>query len=144
MTTHFTTLRQRLADCHISLRAAKDAYELAKAEAEQYAIDHGKAGGSNAEARARSLTIALEADAAYRAARTNLRAAEAELSRIEALLESAIDERRASEWQIRARLADALLGTAIPSDSSDPIGDSAFDDALLWNLDTQAALAAGR
>lgn len=142
--SHFLTLRQRLADCHISLRATKDAYELAKAEAEQYAIDHCRAGGSNAEARARSLTVALETDAAYRTARTNLRVAEAELNRIEALLESAIDERRAAEWQIRARLADALLGMTIASDSGDPSSDSAFDDALLWNLDTQAVLAAGR
>lgn len=132
---HFTILRQRLADCHISLRASKDAYELAKAEAEQYAVDHGKASGSNTEARARSLTIALEADANYRTARTNLRAAEAERDRVEALVEAARDERRAAEWQIRARLADALLGTTIQSDAGDPAGDSAFDDALLWNID---------
>ncbi len=143
-THHFLTLRQRLTDCRISLRATKDAYELAKAEAEQQAIDDGKAGGSNEAARQRSLTIAIEVDQNYRTARTFLRRAEAELERVEGLLESARDERRASEWQIRAKLADALLGTDIQSDNSDPIGDSAFDDALLYNLDAQAALAAGR
>jgi hypothetical protein len=143
-THHFLTLRQRLIDCRISLRAAKDAFELAKAEAEQEAFNSGRASGSNEAARQRSLTIALEQDGAYRTAHFNLRSAENELDRIEQLLEAARDERRASEWQIRARLADVLLGTGIPSDDSDPVGDSAFDDALLYNLDTQAALAAGR
>lgn len=144
MSTHFTTLRQRLADCHISLRAAKDAYELAKAEAEQRAVRNGKVTGKNKEEREVEMLIALANDRQHLDARASLRAAEAEKDRVEALVEAARDERRAAEWQIRARLADALLGTTIQSDADDPIGDSAFDDVLLYSLDTQAALAAGR
>lgn len=142
--THFLELRQRLADCRTTLRTAKDYLELAKAEAEQSAIDEGRAGGKNAEERTRSLVIALETDDTYQDARRRLRLAEANLDQVEAHLEAALDERRASEWQIRARLADGLLGIGIPTDSSDPNGDGAFDDALLYSLDTQAALAAGR
>lgn len=136
---HFLELRLQLADCRTALRHAKDYYELAKAEAEQHAIDTGKAGGSNAEARARSLTVALDADDTYTGALANLRHAESEVERVEALLEAARDERRAAEWQIRAQLASALLGTDIPSDGGDPYGDDAFDNTLDAAVDRRTA-----
>lgn len=128
--THFHELRQRLVECRTSLRAAKDAYETVKAQREQVAVDAGQASGKNAEERARGLTIALATDVLYLQALSGYRVCEAECERVEALLEAARDERRHGEWQIRARLADALLGTAIGDDSADPAGDSAFDDTL--------------
>jgi hypothetical protein len=130
MSDHFTELRLRLADTRATLRQAKDMFTVAQAEAEQHAIDNGLAGGKNAEERARSLTLALQKDAAYTGALSRLRSAEAECERIEALLESARDERRASEWQIRAQLADALFRAGIQSDAAEPAGESAFDDAV--------------
>lgn len=142
--SHFLELRQRLADCRTTLRTVRDAHEETRAACEQAAIEDGRASGKNAEERARSLTLALTHDPTYQASLCQLRRAEAEQERVEALLEAAIDERRASEWQIRARLADALLGAGIPSESSDPNGDGAFDDTLLYSLDAQAALAARR
>lgn len=132
---HFLELRLRLAECRTTLRQMKDLHEQALAQAEQAAIDDGRAGGKNAEERARSLTLALMNDASYQAAHTRLREVEAECERVEALLESARDERRASEWQIRARLADALFHAGAQSDGDEPAADSAFDDTY----DEQAA-----
>lgn len=130
MTTHFHELRQRLVTVRAELRTAKDLHEQALAQAEQAAIDSGQAGGKNAEERARSLTLALMKDASYQAARARLREAENEVERVEALLESARDERRASEWHIRAKLADALFRVEVQSDDTDPAGDGAFDDIV--------------
>lgn len=127
---HFYELRLRLVECQTSLRAAKDTFEIVRAQREQAAIDTGQANGSNAEQRARSLTIALATDPIYLQALSGYRVCEAECGRVEALLEAARDERRHAEWQIRAKLADALLGAAIVSDNADPIGDGAFDDTL--------------
>lgn len=138
MHNHFHELRLRAVDARADVRTAKDAYEVAKAVAEQAAIDDGRASGPNAEARARSLTVALQTDSAYTAALRLLRTAEAEAERVEALLEAARDERRAAEWQIRAQLAAALMGTDIPSDGDDPYGDDSFDNALQASADRRA------
>lgn len=108
-------LRQQLAAARARLRSAKDAHELAKAEAEQRAIDGG-CSGKNAEERARSLLLALNKDNAYLPSLGALRHAENEVERIEALLEGARDARRYDEWQIRARLVDALLRAGVQSD----------------------------
>lgn len=139
-TRHFHELRQRLADCRATLRTNKDLHEQAQAHAEQAAIDAGKAGGRNAEERARSLTIALMGDASYQGSLATLRRAESEVERVEALLEAAKDERRASEWQIRMRLADGLFRAGVSND--DQAGDEAFDDVADVELDdVYAALA---
>src|SRR5262249_41880790 len=106
-------LRLQAATARMNVRAAKDAYDLARAEAEQRAIDLGAAGGKNAEERARSLTLALQTDTTYGRALRDYRQAEYEAERVEALLEAACDDRRNQEWQIRARLADALLGASV-------------------------------
>lgn len=132
---HFMELRLRLADVRASLRQAKDLHEQALAQAEQAAVDSGKAGGKNAEERARSLTLALMNDASYQGALSHLRTTEAECERVEALLESARDERRAAEWQIRMKLADALFRAGIQSDDAEQAEDSAIDDIY----DEQAA-----
>lgn len=132
-------LRQQLAEARSNLRSAKDHYDLTKAEAEQRAVLI--AGGKNEEERKRNLVVALAQDNTYIAARDALRKAEAEVDRQEALLEGARDARRYDEWTVRARLIDALISAGIQTDSSDPAGDSAFDDAMLWRIDHMATAA---
>lgn len=122
-------LRLQLASARATLRAAKDDHELARAQAEQRAIDAG-CNGKNADERARNLTLALAEDDLYQRALARLRAAEAEVERLDALLESTRDARRAEEWHIRARLADGLFRAGVQSDSADAAGESAFDDTL--------------
>lgn len=137
--THFAELRQRLVDCRAAFRTAKDLHEQATAQAEQAAVDNGKASGSNAEARARSLAIALMGDASYQGSLARLRAAETEVERVQALLDAARDERRATEWQIRAKLADGLFSAGVPNEQAD---DGSFDDVADVELDYYAEEAA--
>lgn len=121
-------IREKLAKARINLRSAKDAYELARAKAEQQAVSTGKADGKNAEERARALTVALSEDTGYITARTALRTCEAEVDRQEAALEGARDARRYDEWTIRAQLVDALNRMHVPSGHDDRAGEGAFDD----------------
>ncbi len=123
------SLHQRLADARIHLRNAKDDHEKARAFAEHRAIERGVS-GKNAEERERNLTIALAADEDYQRVLKSLRGAEAVLDKTESDLETERDQRRANEWQIRAKLADGLFRSGIQSDNDDPAGDSAFDDSL--------------
>jgi hypothetical protein len=125
----FTELRIQLATVRDQLRHAKDILVLTQAEAEQRAIDlaGGQIGKNEAE-RTRALTLALARDSQYRGALTAVRCHEAEIDRLEALLEGAKDARRVDEWAIRARLADALLTAGVSSDHLDTNGDNAFDD----------------
>lgn len=111
-----------------NLRLSRDNHETVKAQCEQRAIAAG-ANGKNAEERARNLTLALAEDAEYRLALTMLRDAEYSHERACSLLEAAKDDRRAAEWQIRAKLADGLFARGVGSDADDPAGDVAFDDA---------------
>lgn len=129
-TQHFHELRQNLANARHELRAAKDSHATALAEATQRAQVTGK----NKEERDTALALALHADEAYRNALQYMRRLEYEVERIEALLESACDDRRASEWQIRARLADGLFRANVQTDHSDA-AESAFDDAVDAALD---------
>lgn len=132
----FTELRLQLAAVRDQLRQAKDILTLTQAEAEQRAIDRvaGSYGKNEAE-RARFLMLELARDLDYRGALTAMRCAEAEVDRLEALLEAAKDARRVDEWAIRARLADALLTAQVPSDRADLSGDGAFDDTADRLLD---------
>lgn len=131
---HFYELRANLVDARAHLRTAKDAEKVALAEATQRAQPQGK----NAEERAVNLVLALQQDAAYQPALARLRRWEHEVEKIEALLESACDDRRASEWQIRAKLADALFRSNVQTDHRDPTGEGAFDDASLEYADAMA------
>lgn len=135
ITAGFTELRLSLADARARLRSAKDAYEVAKAEAENKAILAGLANGKNAEERARGLTLILAHDDEYLPALGNLRHCEREVDRLDALLEGARDARRVDEWRIRAQLVDALNRAGVASDSPDRAGDGAFDDALGQQVD---------
>jgi hypothetical protein len=134
----FTELRLSLALARARLRSAKDAYEVAKAEAEQRAIDNG-CGGKNAEERARNTLLTLQQDSAYLPLLGQLRHAEHEVDRLEALLEGARDARRVDEWRIRAQLVEALNRAGVASDHEDRAGDGAFDDGLGQQVDRAVA-----
>jgi len=144
----FTELRLSLAEARSNLRSAKDAFEVAEAQAEQRAIDSGLAGGKNIEERQRNTLLALQQDSAYLAAQKALRGAEGNVDRLEALLEGARDARRIDEWRIRAQLVGALNRAGVASDSPDRAGDGAFDDTAQSVLDDAivgaVALAADR
>lgn len=135
----FTELRLSLADARARLRSAKDAHDLAKAEAENKAILAGLANGKNAEERARALTLVLAHDDDYLPTLGNLRHCEHEIDRLEALLEGARDARRIDEWRIRAQLVEALNRAGVQSDSPDRSGDGAFDDAADYAADKSLA-----
>lgn len=118
---YFEALRQRLVDCRAAYRQTKDLYDLAKARATQDIQPQGK----NAEERAVALTLALNEHDAYKEAHKALRAAETAVERAEANLESALDGRRAAEWQVRSKLADGLFRAGVDHDGQ--IDDEAFD-----------------
>lgn len=142
--SYFRELRMQTVEMHRALRNAKDLLETIKAQSEQEVIESGFGGGKNAEERARSLAIGLAAHGNYQAALANLRSCEYEAERCEQLLEAAKDERRAAEWQIRAKLADGLFNGGVQSDSHDPLGDDAFDDDTLLALTNRLAALALR
>jgi hypothetical protein len=111
MATKLSSLRQELAEARMHLRETKEIYAVTKAQAESIIIARlGDTLGKNAESRERNLLIQLEDDMSYRVVRQELRLLEDSIDRLEAALETELDERRAEEWRIRARLADALLG----------------------------------
>lgn len=114
-----TTVRQQLADAKATLRITQDEYKVAKAQAEQIANVDGK----NEAERARKLTIAVAEDRYHNRALAQLREAEHIVDRLEAQLESILDDRRAWEWAIRSELIDAL-GQTRKDDTS------AFDGAM--------------
>lgn len=132
-----TEIRLSLVAARASFRAAKDTHELVTAEAEQRAIEAG-ATGKNAEERARALTIALNRDPLWLRSRTQLRHAEAEVERLQALLDSQDADRRAYEWSIRAGLVDALQARGHAA--AEPVDVSAFE-TLPDELTTRRAFA---
>ena len=112
----------KLADARITLRAKQDEYDLITADAEQRITDAAggpKGLGANAEDRARVLRLALHDDEAYREALDALRAAQAEVDRLAAEVEIAIDERKAADRDSRDRLT-ALLQQLGGSDDEHP------------------------
>ncbi len=131
-------LRSHLADKRAELRGLNDRLPWARAQAETRVITQAgdeKALGSNAEARARALTLALYADDAYLATLSEIRAVEREIADLESELEGLYDQRRASEWAIRARLVDALLGQGF-----DHPGNGTGSTSMLTEMATRQAL----
>ena len=142
-----SSVRRDLVAARIALRNASDELASARAAAEQRAIDAAvaaaragangkevdpeKALGGNERARERALTLALADDRDYQAVRLRVRALEEAVDLLEAELEDARDVRREREWEIRARLADALDNRGVQSDHAEasPEDDVAFDDA---------------
>ena len=105
------SLRTELADARTELREAQDAYEDAKAQAEQRIIDAAggaKHLGANAEDRARALTLALQDDEDHLHALVRLREAQARVDVAQALLDDAIDARRSEDRASRDRASAAL------------------------------------
>src|SRR3712207_9567693 len=93
-------VRSKLAEARITLRRAQDEFDLITADAEQRITDAAggpKGLGANAEDRARVLRLALHDDEAYREALDALRTAQAEVDRLAAEVEIAIDERNAAD-----------------------------------------------
>lgn len=127
--TALPDLRIQLAEARIALSKARDTEKIARAAAEHHAIAslNGSA-GRNAEERERNLILALDKDEEYQRMLSMLRQREAAVERLEAQLEAARDVRRADEWRIRAKLADALWRNGVQSDEADPAGDAAWDD----------------
>ena len=104
-------VRIKLADARITLRAKQDEFDLITADAEQRITDAAggpKGLGANAEDRARVLRLALADDEAYREALDALRDAQAEVDRLAAAVEIAIDERKAADRDSRDRLTTML------------------------------------
>lgn len=132
-------LRQQLAAARIRLRGVKGSFELARAEAEQRAIDAGLAGGKNEKERERALLLAISKDEQYLIGLAAYRQAEAEVDRLEALLEGARDARRAEEWQIRARLADALMRAVQSDGGTGAEFDDGMDHALYADVERHLA-----
>jgi hypothetical protein len=124
---HLAHCRQALAAAEIDVRAAKDEFEVIKASAERAAIErmNGSA-GKNEEERKRNLLLALAADPHYQRALAMLRRCEAEVTRAQAELEIAQDQRRAEEWGIRLALIAALDRQRVHAEQ--PGDDSSFDD----------------
>ena len=139
-TTHdMRALRLQLVDCERTLRTDREYFEEIKATIVKRAIDAGEITGKNAEERERNTIVYLSTDEQYRAKAAELRHAEWQRDRTAALLEAAKDERRAVEWQIRAKLADGLFRQGVQSDADDPNGDAAFDDVQYHGITAEAA-----
>lgn len=129
MQNNLRTLRIALTDADRALRNARDDHENVTALRTKAGIDSGAVVGKNADERKVTLGCFLASDPDYQTSLALLRDCEWSHDRAEALLEAAKDERRAAEWQIRCRLADALFSRGVQSDSDDAAGDVAFDDA---------------
>ncbi|HEY0607768.1 MAG TPA: hypothetical protein VGD58_32940 [Herpetosiphonaceae bacterium] len=111
-----TTKRQRLAAARIALRDAQDHHDLIKAQAEHRIIENAggaKNLGANADDRTRAVTLALANDPAYCAALAALREAQAEVDRMQADVDDAIDQRRKLDRQSRDRASAALEALAL-------------------------------
>ena len=118
------SLRSEVAAARIELRDAQDAYEDAKAQAEQRIIDGAggaKGLGANAEDRARALTLALNADENYPHTLSRLREAQARVDHAQALLGDAIDARRVEDRLSRDRASAAIERLAESKGPSAPL-----------------------
>lgn len=129
MASNLRALRLALVDAEREVRNARDSHESVSAICTHEGISSGAVTGKNAEERKTTLGVYLATHVSYQASLAILRDAEWQCERTAALLEAAKDERRAAEWQIRCRLADALFSHAVQSDADQPASDSAFDDA---------------
>lgn len=104
-------VRLELALARVTLRAKQDEYDLVTAHAEQRITEAAggpKGLGANADDRARMLRVALHDDDEYRDALDALRIAQADVDRLAALVEIAIDERKAADRDSRDRLTAML------------------------------------
>lgn len=127
---HLRRCRANVAEARIAVQTAKDAHEYERGMAEFRAC----AAGRNADERKTALLVALAGDVAYQRVLSALRAAEAELIRSEAELETAQDQRRESEWAVRAALVNALAQRQIFAEADDGAFDAAGDEEAYQEL----------
>lgn len=105
-----------LAHAKDELRRAKDHENTMRAIAEYIELS-----GKNPDDRKRELAFTLCQDKGYRKAQEQLRDAEEAVDQAQATIDTAESERREHEWQVRARLADALREhTKEPDDFDGP------------------------
>lgn len=90
--------------------------------------------GKNAEQREIEKARAVDADGPCQEMRAVLRELENDLADIRADIEALEAERRALEWTIRGRLAEALSGRR---ENHLPVEEAAFDDGPLAAIDDQ-------
>jgi len=91
--------------------------------------------GKNAEERKINEQRTYAADETCQVIQTAIKSFEAELAGAEHAIQTLVDERRALEWQIRARLVEAVIGHVITTQNGNGRGkdarvleDTAFDD----------------
>ncbi len=113
------TTRRQLATARAALRSTQDDHDRIKAVTEHAMI--AQVGGSkqlgvNAEDRDRALRLALEADPAYLSIWHMLRHWQAEVDRLQALLDDEIDARRSLDRTSRDRLSTALEAVSVHAD----------------------------
>lgn len=122
------SIHQQIAEVTIDLRSARDVLATSRIRIEQEALDQAggpKSFGANEDDRQRRLALVLANDETYRDHLRRVRFLEAKLDALQADLADYNDERRADEWRIRARLAEALSHTAHTVD--EPATDSVMD-----------------
>lgn len=129
------SIHHQLAAARSACQAAKDSEKVQRAWAERRAVAslNGTL-GKNAEERERQLTVALAEDSEYKAALARLRQAELRVAELEADLEAYKDQRRESEWAVRAALVNALAGRQIFAEADDTAFDAAGDEAIYQEL----------
>lgn len=116
--------RAQLAAARITLRAQQDHHERITAQAEQRIIDAAggaKNLGANAEDRTRALTLALAEDATYTESLMWFRNAQAEVDRLQAEVDDAIDQRRKLDRASRDRASAAIEQLALLSNERVPL-----------------------
>lgn len=123
--SNLRALRLALVDADRSLHECRDRYTVLLGRL----LRDVKIKSTTKEARDVEIAGLFADNAGYLESLNTLHYAEYTRDRAEALLEAAKDERRAAEWQIRCKLADALFSRSVQSDADDPTGDGAFDDA---------------
>ena len=110
------TLYHHLAAAKDNARRAKDHYETIRAIVESQIVTNGK----NAEDRKRDLIVGLSNSDIHRDALDELRNAEHAVDEAQATIDQAEAERRDREWQIRARLAEALGNVQVANEDDVP------------------------
>lgn len=129
------SIYHQLAGARSALQAAKDSEKVQRAYAERRAAQslNGTL-GKNAEERERQLTVALAEDAEYQAALARLRQSELRVAECEADIEVYKDQRRESEWAVRAALVNALAQRQIFAEADDSAFDAAGDEEVYQEL----------
>lgn len=90
--------------------------------------------GKNAEQRDQARDFAYHADDVLKRIQVDLDANRVKTANLGAAIDGLEAERRALEWEIRGRLADALAGKR---ENHAPVEEAAFDESPLYQADKQ-------